>query len=179
MATPDQSRRKPRVRSSAGTFVKNIETAERDAKACRMRSEGRNYDEVATALGFTDRSTARRAVERGLLAVVAEPAAHLRTLELARLDILLSKAWEVLQAEHIVVSQGRVMEHPVTGEPMVDHQPVLHAIDRVLRISERRCKLLGLDAPVRIETISVDQIEAEITRLAAELGMNDRPRIPQ
>lgn len=177
MVTSDQGPR--RVRGGKGRFIRSIDTAERDAQACRLRSEGRNYDEIARDLGFSDRSLARRAVERALMAVIAEPAAQLRTLELARLDLLLGKAWGVLQAEHIVVSQGRVMAHPDTGEPMRDHTPVLHAIDRVLRISERRCKLLGLDAPVRVEAITVDMVEAEIVRLAAELGMSDaRPVLP-
>jgi hypothetical protein len=45
----------------------------------------------------------------------------------------------------------------------------LKAVDRQVRISERRCKLLGLDAPTRVETITIDQIEAEIARLSAEL----------
>lgn len=143
-----------------------------------MRTEGCNYDEIATALGFSERGGAKRAVERALLAVVAEPAGHLRTLELARLDLLLGRAWHVLQTEHIAVSQGRVIIDPRSGEPMVDHGPVLQAIDRVLKIMERRARLVGLDAPVKVEAITVDQIEVEIARLAEELGMVDsRPRV--
>lgn len=162
-----------RPRGGKGRFVRSVDTAERDARACRLRSEGRSYAEIARELGFSEPTVARRAVERALVAVVAEPAGQLRTLELARLDLLLGKAWAVLQAEHIAVSQGRVIIDPRNGEPMTDHGPVLAAIDRVLRIMERRSKLLGLDAPIKVETITVDQIEAEIGRLAAELGMAD------
>lgn len=48
----------------------------------------------------------------------------------------------------------------------------LQAIDRLLRISERRSRLLGLDAPVRtrVGTITLDAIESEIERLERELA---------
>ncbi|GAA2395473.1 hypothetical protein GCM10010404_61300 [Nonomuraea africana] len=35
------------------------------------------------------------------------------------------------------------------GEPLEDDAPVLAAIDRMLKIQERRAKLLGLDIPVK------------------------------
>jgi hypothetical protein len=178
MATTGGSHARNQPRGGKGRFTRSPDTAERDAAACKLRSTGANYDQIAEQLGFTDRSSARRAVERALVAIVAEPAAQLRTLILGRLDLLLGEAWKVLLAEHIVVSQGRVIHDPTTGAPMRDHGPVLNAIDRVLRIEDRRCKLLGLDAPVKVEAITVDQVEAEIARLAVELGMNDnRPRV--
>jgi hypothetical protein len=165
-------------RSGKGKFVRSIDTAERDAEACRLRTQGRNYREIAAALGMADPAIAKRAVERALLAVVDEAARPVRILELARLDLMLGRAWTVLQAEHIAVSQGRVIIDPRTGEPMIDYGPVLAAIDRVLKIQERRAKYLGLDAPVKVEAITVDQIEAEIAKLAAELGMTDeRPQV--
>ncbi len=166
-------------RAGRGRFVRTPETAERDAKACALRAEGLTYDAVAKQMGYADPATARNAVQRALMAIVEPSAARLRTLELARLDLLLGKAWSVLKAEHIVVSQGRVMGDPRTGEPMVDHGPVLQAIATVLKIMERRAKLMGLDAPVKVEAITVDQIDAEVARLAAEMGMVDeRPQVP-
>lgn len=46
----------------------------------------------------------------------------------------------------------------------------LAAMDRVLRIMERRAKLLGLDAPTRIDAKVTDaDLESEIERLLADL----------
>jgi len=162
-----------RSRGGHGRFVRAVETAERDAAACRLRTDGRTYQQIADDLGFTDPSAARKSVERALAAVVAEPAGRLRTIELARLDAATAKAFDVLNRDHIVVNNGRVIMDPATGRPLRDDGPTLAAIDRIVRLSERRARLCGLDAAVKVEAITVDQVEAEIARLAAELGMND------
>jgi len=165
--------RKPPARNSGtGRWVKDIESAERDAEAARLRATGLSYSDVARQLGFADESGAFRAATRAMRAI-AEPARELRAIELARLDFALQAAWKVMTMVHVAVSNGRVVLHPETGEPLRDYGPVLAAIDRVVRIGERRCKLLGLDAPTKIEAITVDQIEHAINQLAAELGMND------
>ncbi len=69
----------------------------------------------------------------------------LLALELSRLDDLCRAAYAVLDAEHPLISGGAVVEHE--GLALVDHGHVLRAIDRLIRISERRCVLLGLNAP--------------------------------
>jgi hypothetical protein len=65
------------------------------------------------------------------------------------------------------------------GEPVLDDAPVLAAIDRLLRIQERRARLLGLDAPTRsrIEVVDddvarmlVEQLEAEFAEFQPEDG---------
>jgi hypothetical protein len=35
------------------------------------------------------------------------------------------------------------------GAPLLDDAPVLAAVDRLLKVQERRAKLLGLDVPVK------------------------------
>lgn len=165
-------------RSGRGRFVRTIDTAERDAEACRLRNLGHSHDEIATALGFADRAGAYKAIERALRLTVQEPAAQQRAIQLARLDLLFREAWAVMKAEHVAVNNGRVIMDP--NDPtkaLVDHGPVLSAIDRLLKIEERRAKLLGLDAPLKVEAITVDQIEAEIARLAAEFDMADPTKV--
>jgi hypothetical protein len=51
----------------------------------------------------------------------------------------------------------------------------LHAIDRLLRISERRCRLLGLDAPVQLDggVLSIAEIDRQLAVLDAELTARD------
>lgn len=170
MVTSGQGHR-GQPRSGRGRFVKSIETAKRDAEAAKLRSEGKTYDQIAEALEFSDRSLARRAVERALAATVREPADELRQLELIRLDALWVEAVKVMTTEHITVNNGRVIE--VDGVPLKDDAPTLQAIDRLLKIMERRAKLVGLDSPTKVEVLSVDALDREIERLTAELGSSE------
>lgn len=167
MVTPSQGH-KGKPRSGSGRFVKSIETAKRDGEAAQLRANGKTYDQIATELGFSDRSLARRAVERALAAAVREPADELRQLELIRLDALWVEAVKVMTTEHITVNNGRVIE--VDGIPLKDDGPTLQAIDRLLKIMERRAKLIGLDSAAKVEVLSVDALDREIARLTAELG---------
>src|SRR5687768_12045359 len=95
-ATTGGGHPKHNLRGGKGKFVPSLDTAERDAEACRLRVQGLNYEQIAAKLGFADRSTARKAVERALRATVAEPAAELRTMELSRIDAALQVAWSVM-----------------------------------------------------------------------------------
>ncbi len=156
-------------RSGKGKYIRQPATAERDAKAARLRADGHTYQQIADQLGFSHRDLARRSVERALAAVVREPAEELRHLELIRLDALWLQAAQVMTTEHITVSQGRVVEGP-DGLPIKDDGPTLSAIDRLLKIMERRAKLVGLDAASKVEVISVEDVDREIAKLTAELG---------
>jgi hypothetical protein len=54
--------------------------------------------------------------------------------------------------------------------------PVLQAIDRLLRIQERRARLLGLDMPVKLtaQVTPVDPADIELAKLiAAAQAAND------
>lgn len=168
MVTSDQGH-SGKPRGGRGRFIKSPSTAKRDAEAARLRAEGKTYDEIAEALKFSDRSLARRAVERALAVAVREPADELRHLELIRLDALWMQAAKVMTTEHLTVNQGRVIEGP-DGLPLKDDAPVLSAIDRLLKIMERRAKLVGLDAASKVEVMSVEAIDREIADLTAELG---------
>ena len=92
-----------------------------------MRRDGATFKQIAEALGYKGPSSAYRAVMSALRRTQQEPADELRRLELERLD-------EALRAIAGRVRQGN-----------------LAAIDRWIRISESRRRLLGLDAPTRTE----------------------------
>lgn len=167
MATSDQGHvGKPRA--GKGRFVKSPATARRDAEAAQLRADGKTYDQIAETLKFSDRSVARRAVERALAATVREPADELRQLELIRLDALWVEAVKVMTSEHVTVNNGRVIE--IDGVPLKDDGPTLSAIDRLLKIMERRAKLVGLDSATKVEVMTLDAIDRAIADLTAELG---------
>lgn len=98
----------------------------RQAQALKLRAAGTGYEEIARAVGYANASGAFKAVVCGLKKTLAEPANELRTLELKRLDNYLLAISKQVQS----------------GD--------LKAIDRAIKISERRSRLLGLDAPTKI-----------------------------
>jgi len=125
-----------------------------DTEALKYRSRGYTYQQIADTMGCS-KPTAFARVKRALAAIPAEAVDEYRRLEGERLDNLLAIA---------------------THQAMTKKS--LFAIDRCLAIMDRRARLLGLDAPVRTEVITLDYIQAEIQRLEATLGEiddNDSP----
>jgi hypothetical protein len=149
------------TRGGDGKFTRTPEGAERDAAAAKLRGNGLSYRAIASQLNM-DVSSAHAAVQRALREIVEEPAEDVRRIELERLDTMYEAAMGVLERQHVTVSNGRVV--CLDDEPLPDDGPVLHAIDRLLRIAERRAKLLGLDSAqkvdvsggVRYEIVGVD-----------------------
>lgn len=125
------ARRKPAQQVTAAT----LRSTERRSDAIRLRIDGLSYEAIAGQLGYTDRSAAFKAVEAGRRELLAEPAAELVTLETDRLDVMLVNAWQVLN----------------DAKAAGDGDLRLRALDRLVRISERRSRLLGLDAPARTD----------------------------
>ncbi|HUU02182.1 MAG TPA: hypothetical protein VM425_12125 [Myxococcota bacterium] len=141
-----------------------IASAEKQAQALELRRDGHTLQQIADALGFAGPSGAADCVQRALRATVAEPAEELRILELARLD------------SYLAALQKKIG----TGEP--------RAIEVALRVSTRRAKLLGLDAPtqMRVEASAADRgvdlsglstedllaLEAILKRAEASAGRN-------
>lgn len=81
---------------------------------------------------------------------------------LGRLDELAEKAMDILRRDHITVSQGKAF-HDV-----VDDGPALQALDRLVKIEEQRRRtgealrrLLGLDAPVKVDTTITENSEQD------------------
>ncbi|MEE6264885.1 hypothetical protein V2E29_04390 [Streptomyces diastatochromogenes] len=124
-------------------------TAERRAKAIRMKIEGATYTQIADALGYASRSAAHMDVKRSLERHVVEEGLAIeawRELELARLDTLQQAIWD----------------KAMSGDP--------RAIEAALKILDRRAKLLGLDSAIKLEVLTVDALDAQIQRLEAELN---------
>ena len=145
-----------------------IDAAERDAKALELRKDGLTYTQIAERLGMS-RSTAHKYVTRGLHRTRQEPADELRRLEAERLNQLWAEAMAVLRRRHVVVQSGKVVKDD-DGQPIPDDGPVLQATTTLLRVMERRARLLGLDAPAKHEVLTLDAIDAEIRQLEEQLS---------
>lgn len=157
----------------------------RRGKVLQMRAEGASYDEIWAAFPdeYRSRSAAIQDVQRALMQTVAEPAAELRALEVARLEMLWIKVVDVLTRDHVMVSHGRViyLREPEcshdkddddprdAGEPLRDSGPIIAAARELRALSESRRKLLGLDAATVVQVISDDVLDAEIRQLTEDL----------
>ncbi len=91
------------------------------ARCLELALAGHSFDEIADAVGYQSRGNAWRAVRDSLRSRIAELATEYRELELARLDALQAAHWP----------------QAVAGS--------VRSADLVLRVIDRRVKLLGLD----------------------------------
>lgn len=132
------------------TDQQRITAQERRIKVLSYRKAGATYRQIADTLAVSlaqVHDDAQRALAE-LAAQQQAEAAEVRTLELARLDDLQGEATRILRATHPLVSGGKVLsgfteEGRAIG--LTDDGPKLAAIDRLLKIAERRARLLGLD----------------------------------
>ncbi len=66
-----------------------------------LRIEGRGYDDIAREVGYANRGTAHRVVQKALSARTADGVDHLRAMEKARLDALQRPVWDQAMAGHL------------------------------------------------------------------------------
>lgn len=147
----------PRRRANKATV------AEKRARFFSLRLAGHSIRDIARITGSSP-NTVQKYINLEVDSIVVPLREELRKVELERLDDLYRRAVEVLEREHVHISEGRVVRdlNPETGDKstIVDDGPVLAAIDRALKIQDRRAKLLGLDAPT--------SVQAEVTQVAPE-----------
>ena len=124
----------PAKRAPTGTAEK---TAARRLQALELRKAGATYQQIGERLNISANQAhldVRRELQK-LAEQSAELATEVRQMELERLDAMHLGLWPEARKGH------------------------LGAVDRVLRIMERRASLLGLDAPkqqdIRLETLDV------------------------
>lgn len=156
------------ARSKSKTSGSSLQTLERDGRALALRKQHLTYDQIAEQLGLSSKSAAYAAVQRALARVPYEAADEVRQIENERLEQMARRTLAVMVGTHVRLSGGEIVrdEH---GNPLTDPMPVLKAVDSMLKIMERRARLLGLDAPVDVNMITSTQVDIEIARLSAEL----------
>lgn len=130
--TNGQARRAPRSGASAKRTERrppprDINAAQRAAVALQLRAQKLPYEEIARRCGYASRSAAYRAIQREMDRTIVANVEQLRQEEMLLLD--------QLQAEVYALAFDR------------ENRSRLFAIDRLLQISDRRCRLMGLDRP--------------------------------
>ncbi|WP_037870695.1 hypothetical protein [Streptomyces sp. SPB074] len=137
-------------RGANGRFIRTPEGAARDARAARLRAQGRSFQQIADELGLKSKSCAHEAVGRALHSIVADDAEALRQREAARLDALTEEALAVLERTHYAHSHGRLVLGE-DGKPLLDDGPKLAALRELRAIRESYRRLHGLDSPAKVE----------------------------
>ena len=150
---------------------RSLATREKDIRALDLRRRGLSYPQIAAEMGCS-LSGAHQSVQRALADSAREASEEVRQIEAQRLDDYMRALNRVLLAKHYVVSAatGKVAVHPETGQPLLDDDPVIRTVLALIRVSERRARLLGLDAPVKHEVRQIDAIDARLLDLAEQMG---------
>lgn len=123
---------------------------ERSAKALAMRLAGQPYEVIARECGYASRASAWKAVQRALVDEHGDVDANRSALRLemvGQLDLLWRRAMK------------RVMQ---------DGSDAMRAVDSAARVLDRKARLLGLDAPTKVELTT--ELDEEIDRLVEQMS---------
>lgn len=100
---------------------------DREIQVLNLRRSGLTWSRIAEEVGYADHTGAYAAYKRAIKRVMQQPVEELRTQELDRLDRLQLATWPAA----------------MKGDT--------RAILTIVRLMERRAKLVGLDKPIKIE----------------------------
>lgn len=134
----------------------NLDASQRAREALELRRQGKQWAEIADELGYADRASAYNAAKRLLDRTEFESVEEYRAIEADRLD----EAHRI-QAEALVqLANSRALD------------AIPPAVNALVKISDRRSKLLGLDAPTRVDVAhSGEDFAATAARLMKEIGL--------
>ena len=154
------------------THFEELTIEERDQRMASLKLAGLTYESIAQEFGIS-LSGAYQGVERAMKAVPFPEADTLRKIELTHLDKAQSKALAILEARHLMADiKGKVI-YDDEGNVALDDTVALKAIDSLVKVQTRRAKLLGLDAPTRVQAligiITLDERKADIENLFERL----------
>ena len=155
------------ARDRHGKVIRTPAQIETDHRAAGLKNRGLSYRKIATEMGWANPSTAFYAVQRAIADIPREDTEELIARELLKLDYMEEQAAEIMHKHHCHISaSGKVVT--LDGEIITDDGPALQAMDRLLKIADRRAKLLGLNAPTRTELTGKDGGAIEIENRSVE-----------
>ncbi len=137
------------------TSKRAVAAIENRDKAFQYRKLGYSYSRIAKVLGVTPAAVYFMVRDKlqELNASLLENAKEVFSMELERLDSILIPA----------------LRKAKKGDML--------ALDRVLKIMDRRARYLGLDAPKEYRVYDGDKVAEELSALAREQGLGDNASI--
>jgi hypothetical protein len=127
-----------------------VASAFKQTLAMRLRVKGHTYQDITDRLQLPAIETARELVMAGIRNVRVDTAEELRDIELTRLESLNVLAWKAIQK----------------ASRRGDTKGVATVLNSLVRLSDRRAKLMGLDAPVKY-----DLLVSEARKMAQQLNL--------
>jgi hypothetical protein len=127
---------------------------EKDHDAARLRSRGLTYKAIGERLGMSAPG-AFQAVQRAIADIPKEATEEIIALEMTKLDNLEARYYDIMEKHHAYVSASGKVAVDFDGQPIEDDGPVMQAMAGLLKVADRRAKLLGLNAPTRTELTGV------------------------
>ena len=136
--TPVRVSTKPRKqRATVKRDLSKATVREHQQAALKLRLTGMSHRAIAEALGVSDHTTIQGRIAGALKEIIREPAEEVLKMELERLDVMLVGLWKQAAA----------------GD--------LQALDRALKIQDRRARYLGLDAPTKTQEVPMASLTDE------------------
>lgn len=152
----------PQKRRSPAHPISRAVGVERSRKAIELRIQGFNLDHIANECGYTNRSGAFRAIERGLKQSLREPSERLRDLQNERLNRQIQSLWPSAMGSSATPNTNPPGKPSNATEAVApDHRSHL----RILQIMDRQAKLNGLDAPFEFTTVTTHLYESQLDKI--------------
>ena len=127
-----------------GVQTRDVNAANRAALALRLRAQKLTYEQIAQQCGYGSAGACHKAIQRELQRTLSTNVDELRREELDMLNRLHASIWPMAVLE--VASFDQATKEPIAiDEKGKKKQPNLFAVDRIVAISERRSRLMGLD----------------------------------
>lgn len=156
---------KPFPSPTPRTAVQTEETARLQTKIMALRRAGWSFPKIAVECDRTQKFI-YTLYKKGLRSIIQESVEDVRKMEMERLDMLYKEAARLYNTPTPLVNGGAVVRDVVEDEEgnlklkedgtpvtvrLQDLGPKFTAMDKMLKVMERRANLLGLDAPKRKE----------------------------
>jgi hypothetical protein len=153
--------------------AQRMAAAQQRATVAELRQQGLTFTEIGRRLGFT-RQRAHQIYMAACAAILSPAVEALRAEHLDELAEARRRVMEVMRAEHVIVQQGHVVSEitgqddegkPIFGDALRDHGPVLDAARTLAAIQARESKLVGGDAPTKVEAEVTNRVDPETIEL--------------
>ncbi len=140
----------------------------RNGRIWAMTVSGWTQEAIAEELGI-DQSTVSRAISAVRASIPEADKAQAYQRELEFLDVLRKQALEIASMPAAPVTAGKdgdVVRDPDTGAVVRDYSGKLAAMDRAVKMHERYAKMMGLEAPTKVD-VSVQEQTQQAAQAAA------------
>lgn len=139
--------------------AQRLAAMEKRAKVVELRRQGLTFAAIGQEMGFSYQR-AQTLYRQALAAVVSPAVEALRAEHLEELAEARERVLGVMRTDHVVVQQGHVVSKvigtddegkPIYGDPLIDDGPVLDAARTLATLQARESRLVGADAPQKVE----------------------------